>query len=160
MSKTRRPIRLLLALALFLSATGQTLALTESEVSKGLICPACPGEALSTCRCGGAEQARSEVRKMLAEGKQEEEILQYFADVYGEQILTEPPKRGFNLVAYIGPFVGLLVGALAALFIVRKWSTAGARTGGGAGSAGEPPPLDETARRRVTEALANLDEED
>lgn len=160
MSKIRQPIRLLLALALFLAATSQGLALTESEVSESLICYACPGEPLSIDRCSGGDQMRSSIRRLMGEGKNKDEILAYFTAQFGEEILTMPPKRGFNLVAYIGPFVGLVFGALAALLIVRKWSTAGARTGGGPGEAGELPPLAETARRRVEEALANLDEED
>jgi cytochrome c-type biogenesis protein CcmH len=160
MSRNRRLTPILLALALFLAAPGAGLALTESEVSESLLCYACPGEPLSIDRCSGGDQMRSAISRMLDEGKTKEEILQYFTAQFGEEILTIPPKRGFNLVAYIGPFVGLVLGAVAALFFVRKWSSAGARTDGGTGAAGERPPLDETTRRRVEEALANLDEED
>ncbi|MEW6489833.1 MAG: cytochrome c-type biogenesis protein [Thermodesulfobacteriota bacterium] len=160
MSAIRRPVPFLLALALFLGTSGQALALTESEVSESLICYACPGEPLSIDRCSGGDQMRAAIRRMLGEGKPKEEILQYFVAQFGEEILTIPPKRGFNLVAYIGPFVGLVIGALSAIFVVRRWSAAGARGGVRSGGPAEPPPLDEAARRRVEEALANLDEED
>ncbi|MHB8893598.1 MAG: cytochrome c-type biogenesis protein [Candidatus Geothermincolia bacterium] len=135
-------------------------ALTETEVAEGLLCYACPGEPLNVDRCGGGDQMRAAIKRLISEGKPKEEILQYFAAQYGEGILTAPPKRGFNLVAYLGPFVGLLVGALVATLVVRRWSTAGRR---GATAGQEAPasqaPLDEATRRRIEEELSNLDKE-
>ncbi len=137
-------------------ATG--LALTESEVAEALICYACPGEPLTADRCSGGDQMRAAIRRMIAEGKTKQEILDYFVAQFGEEILTVPPKRGFNLVAYVGPFVGFAAGAVVAVLVIRRWGRAGhkGRDGGDTG----PPPVDEAARSRVEEELARLDDEE
>ncbi|NOY44603.1 MAG: hypothetical protein GXP50_04005 [Deltaproteobacteria bacterium] len=135
------------------------LALTETEVAEGLLCYACPGEPLTADRCRGGDQMRAAIRRMIAEGKTKQEILDYFVQEFGEEILTYPPKRGFNLVAYVGPFVGLLVGAAVAAVVVRRWSSAGRRRSEPRGSGSPPTRLDEKTRRRIEEELSHLDEE-
>jgi len=135
------------------------LALTETEVAEGLLCYACPGEPLTADRCQGGDQMRAAIRRMIAEGKTKQEILDYFAREFGEGILTYPPKRGFNLVAYVGPFVGLLIGAAVAAVVVRRWSTAGRRRSEPRDPGSAPPRLDEKTRRRIEEELSHLDEE-
>ena len=42
---------------------------------------------------------------MLADGKSEQAILDFYVARYGERILASPPARGFNLIAYILPWV-------------------------------------------------------
>jgi len=134
------------------------LALTESEVAEALICYACPGEPLTADRCSGGDQMRAAIRRMIAEGKTKQEILDYFVAQFGEEILTVPPKRGFNLVAYVGPFVGFAAGAVVAVVVIRRWGRA-APTGRSAGPAG-PPPVDEAARSKVEDELARLEDEE
>ena len=59
---------------------------------------------------------------MLAEGRTREEILDYFVDRYGPDILAAPPKSGANLLAWILPIVGVAAG-LGALFLVIRAMT-------------------------------------
>jgi cytochrome c-type biogenesis protein CcmH len=47
------------------------------------------------------------------QGKAQEEILQAYVAQYGERILARPTKEGFHLLAWILPFVALVVGGLA-----------------------------------------------
>jgi len=135
-------------------------ALTDTEVAEGLLCYACPGEPLNVDRCGGGDQMRAAIKQMISEGKSKGEILQYFADKYGEGILTAPPKRGFNLVAYLGPFLGLLVGALVATLVVRRWSLTGRRSAiPDQEAVASQAPLDEATKKRIEEELSQLDKE-
>jgi cytochrome c-type biogenesis protein CcmH len=46
---------------------------------------------------------------MLAEGKSEAEIKQYFVEHYGARVLAEPPNR---MVSYLVPAVIILLGVL------------------------------------------------
>ena len=158
---TFRPAPLAAALLLLAAAVapGPALALTETEVAESLLCYACPGEPLTADRCPGGDQMRSAIRRMIAEGKTKQEILDYFVAQLGEEILTIPPKRGFNLVAYAGPFVGLVIGLVVAAVFVRRWSSAGRSGGPGHGKGPGPPEVDEKTRRRIDEELSYLDEE-
>ncbi len=156
----RQKAAILLVLSLLLVSPDIGLALSESEVSESLLCFACPGEPLSIDRCGGGDQMPAAISRMLGEGKSKEEILQYFVGEFGEEILTIPPKRGFNLVAYIGPFAVLLLGVAVAFLLIRKWSSAGTHADRGADGTASPPPLGDADRRRVEEALSNFHEED
>jgi cytochrome c-type biogenesis protein CcmH len=64
---------------------------------------------------------KAEVAKMLDEGKSQEEILAAFADKYGTRVLSAPPVSGFNLSAWIMPFVALAIGVLAVAYVARRW---------------------------------------
>jgi cytochrome c-type biogenesis protein CcmH len=79
-----------------------------------------------------ANEMRTLVRDQLQQGKTSAEVLDYFAQRYGEWILLAPPKRGFNLVIWVLPFVLLLIGVAAVYLGVRRW----VRTP----TAGESPP--------------------
>jgi cytochrome c-type biogenesis protein CcmH len=48
--------------------------------------------------------------------------MQYYVSQYGEKVLAEPSKKGFNLVAWLTPFVALIVGAVAVYYLVTTWA--------------------------------------
>ncbi|HZD18122.1 MAG TPA: cytochrome c-type biogenesis protein CcmH [Actinomycetota bacterium] len=58
-------------------------------------------------------------------GKTPEQALQAFAADYGEYVLAEPIKRGFNLVAWVLPFAVLAVGGMAIAVALRRWRPRG-----------------------------------
>jgi cytochrome c-type biogenesis protein CcmH len=102
------------------------------EVAGALQCPVCQNLSAADSPSELAEQMRRVVREKLAAGESREQILAYFVDRYGEEILIDPPKRGFGLLIWAVPPL-LLVGAFAVLFgTVRRW-----RRGGG-----QPVPAD------------------
>jgi cytochrome c-type biogenesis protein CcmH len=154
----KRSLAALLFLLALLPVSGLA-ALTETEVSESLICYACPGEPLNIDRCGAGDQMRAAITRMIDEGKTKPEILDFFVARFGDDILTTVPKKGFNLLAYTGPIVALLVGIPVALLIIRRWGSANRRPL--EGEAGEAETaLDEQTRKRIEAELAALDEED
>jgi cytochrome c-type biogenesis protein CcmH len=82
-----------------------------NAVAKQLYCPVCENTPLDVCPTQACAQWRDLIRQMLAEGKSEEEIKQYFVEHYGARVLNEPPREGFNWLAYIVPPVVILAGA-------------------------------------------------
>ena len=54
-------------------------------------------------------------------------IAQYVAE-QGEQIRIAPPATGFNLLAWLGPLIGLVLGLLAAGALVRHLARNSGRT--------------------------------
>jgi len=65
---------------------------------------------------------KAEIAKQLAKGRTPEEIRQYFVAQYGPVVLGEPPRKGFNWLAWIIPFVVLAGAAAFVLLRVRQWS--------------------------------------
>jgi len=64
---------------------------------------------------------RALIKEKLANGETEEQIIQYFVDQYGQQVLNAPPARGFNLLVWVLPVIGLIVGASLVIYAVRGW---------------------------------------
>jgi cytochrome c-type biogenesis protein CcmH len=58
---------------------------------------------------------------MMNKGWDKDKIRDYYVKIYGESILTAPKKSGFSLTAWVLPFVALGAGAVALLFVTRKW---------------------------------------
>jgi len=57
----------------------------------------------------------------IDQGKSDDEILTYFAEKYGTGVLSAPPTSGFNLAAWVMPFVALAIGAVVAVYCVRRF---------------------------------------
>jgi cytochrome c-type biogenesis protein CcmH len=122
----------LLALALSITpsavfAQGPTPTDDEvNRIAKQLYCPVCESTPLDVCPTEACRQWRDLIRTMLAEGKSEEEIKQYFVTQYGVRVLAEPPNR---LVTYLVPGVAILLGAFLLFRGFQMWmkpSAAGA----------------------------------
>ena len=80
-----------------------------NRIAKQLFCPVCESTPLDVCPTEACRQWRELIRTMLAEGKSEAEIKQYFVEHYGARVLAEPPNR---LVSYLIPAVAILLGVL------------------------------------------------
>jgi cytochrome c-type biogenesis protein CcmH len=89
-----------------------------NRIAKQLYCPVCESTPLDVCPTEACRQWRDLIRTMLAEGKGEEEIKQYFVTQYGVRVLNEPPNR---LVTYLVPGVAILAGALLLLRGFQMW---------------------------------------
>ena len=82
-----------------------------------------------TCRttdftCTTSPAMHQLVLARLDSGMTEAQVLDAFQKQYGEMVLMSPPKRGFNLVIYVLPIVGLGVGLGLVVGVVKRWATA------------------------------------
>jgi len=103
------------------SASAQGPIPTDDEVNriaKQLYCPVCESTPLDVCPTEACRQWRDLIRTMLAEGKNEEEIKQYFVEQYGVRVLNEPPNR---LISYLVPAVAILIGAFMLFRGFQMW---------------------------------------
>ncbi|MCF7804807.1 MAG: cytochrome c-type biogenesis protein CcmH [Candidatus Marinimicrobia bacterium] len=96
---------------------------TYKKINSKLSCQCGCGLLVSVCTMDGCmcEGVRKQVGNMLDQGRSEQEITQTMISIYGEQILAAPPKSGFNLSAYILPFVFLVLGGGIVYSIASKW---------------------------------------
>ena len=86
---------------------------TEEEIAqridRTLMCPVCPAETLDQSQSELAKQMKSVIRIQLSEGKTDQEIIDYFIQRYGEEVLASPPKSGSTLIAWITPVIVLIL---------------------------------------------------
>ena len=114
----------ILIMAYFVPSLGATTSDLETQVrdiALQLRCPVCQGLSVGDSPSELANEMRTLVREQVQQGKTSAEVLDYFAQRYGEWILLAPPKRGFNLVIWVLPFVLLLIGVAAVYLGVRRW---------------------------------------
>jgi cytochrome c-type biogenesis protein CcmH len=80
------------------------------DIENNLIAPCCWTQPVSEHPSEVSDLIRAEVRRMAAEGKSRDEILDYYVAKYGERILAAPRARGINVLAYAAPFAALILG--------------------------------------------------
>ena len=165
----RRPLLLLRTIGALVGAVWSYILITAPpqetldqrvyDVASQLKCPVCQSESVANSSASIAQQMRGVIRQQLQEGKSEQEVLQYFASRYGEQILWSPPQRGLSLLAWLVPIGMLLSGAALLFFVLRDWQKKG-RKAPGPGEA-ELAQIDETDlaqyRQRLERELAEED---
>jgi cytochrome c-type biogenesis protein CcmH len=89
-----------------------------NKIAKQLYCPVCESTPLDVCPTEACRQWRDLIRQMLAEGKSEEEIKQYFVTQYGVRVLNEPPNR---FVSYVVPVAAFVLGVFMLFRGFRMW---------------------------------------
>jgi cytochrome c-type biogenesis protein CcmH len=84
-----------------------------------------------TCRttdftCQTSPAMHQQVIALVEEGKTGEEILNAFVAQHGETVLMAPPKRGFNIAAYVVPGIAITTVGAAMLWVLgrRGWRMA------------------------------------
>jgi cytochrome c-type biogenesis protein CcmH len=114
------------------------------EVSSELRCVVCQNLSVADSPSDLAKEMRNLVRELLQQGKTPDEIKAYFQSRYGDFVLLEPPKRGFNLLVWGLPFAAILVGAGGVYLVVKRWTVRGHEA---------LPPLDPAYTERVRREL-------
>jgi len=113
---------------LALGATASDLEARVRDIAAQLRCPVCQGLSVADSPSELANEMRTLIREQLQQGKTSAEVLDYFAQRYGEWILLAPPKHGFNLVIWVLPFVLLPIGAATVYWGARRWVRSSAAT--------------------------------
>jgi cytochrome c-type biogenesis CcmH protein len=103
--------------------------------------------------CPSANPMREELKQLIADGKTDKEIRTTYVEKYGATILSAPTTTGFDIAAWVMPFVALAAGLLVVAYIVRLWKS---RTP----QAASTGPIDVKYQDRVEEELKKYTPED
>ena len=141
----------LLALALTAPALASDRHPTLGELEGEVMCPTCK-TTLDQSTAPIADRIRQFISARIAAGDTKSEIKDELVAQFGPAVLAEPSKKGFNLLAWVLPFVGLGLGAIVLGWLTWRWSRAREPA-----VAAESAPLDPELDRRVDEELARLD---
>ena len=116
---------LLVALLAIMVPVTPAYALSSKDIQKELMCQCGCTMIVDVCDCDTANQIRAKITEFMDQGQGKDQILAYFVGQYGEKMLASPPKKGFNLVAWILPFAAVAVGGISLFFILRAWARKG-----------------------------------
>jgi cytochrome c-type biogenesis protein CcmH len=106
---------------LLLASRQQTLDQHVHNIGSQLKCPICQNESVADSPSYIAQQMRGVIRQQVQEGKSDQEIIQYFQERYGNQIVWTPQWQGFSLLAWLMPIGLMLAGLVLVWFTVRDW---------------------------------------
>ena len=71
--------------------------------------------------CAYSERMRNELSAGLERGDSDSLVLQSFVQKYGNTVLAAPTSSGFNVVAWITPFLVFGLATAMAVWLVRMW---------------------------------------
>ena len=119
----------ILSLTLVSPAMAQPVSPTIDDVAGRVICMCGCGSVLNNCihqECMVRDEMRGAISLALKQGKSADEIVASLVSKYGEQVLAAPTKKGFNLTAWITPFLAIVIGGVTIFFILKAWAFKGA----------------------------------
>ncbi len=97
---------------------------TVEEVTEGLTCQCGCGLTVANCnhpQCSFSVPIRTEVAGMLAKGKTRPQIIAFYRSKFGEKILSAPTAQGFNLLAWVMPFLAVALGGGLIVMMFGRW---------------------------------------
>jgi cytochrome c-type biogenesis protein CcmH/NrfF len=170
-----RPLRLFSAssaLRFFLRSAALALLVTSCTLSPVTAQQLPRAKALAKrvmCMCGGCEDSagmcshpggtfsgpcdtargmQKDLDARVARGESDDHILQAYIEQYGPTVLVEPPKKGFDLLAWVMPIVLPLIALVLVWQVVRRWKRKAALAPAGG------PPIDSEFLARVQREAA------
>ena len=116
----RNTIFVVLILFGYALANAATATLDGVATKLSCFCGTCPHLSVNVCTCSKADEIKAEIKQKIAQGMTEQQIVNAFVAEYGQTVLSTPPKKGFNLAAWMAPFVAFLVGGFVLFAFLKR----------------------------------------
>ncbi len=91
-----------------------------NRLAEDLRCLVCQNESLAGSRADLAEDLRREIREQMLQGKNDQEVIQYLTDRYGDFVLYRPPVKPVTYLLWGAPVLFLLIGGTAWYVVLRR----------------------------------------
>jgi len=122
-----------------------------------LMCPTCR-TTLELSNAPAANQIRRFVCERAAAGDSKGEIKDKLVADFGPGVLASPPKEGFDLLAWLLPVLGVVLGAATIAVLVVRWSRRGEpEPGPDEPSSNGRAELDPALEKRLEDELARFE---
>ena len=135
-------------------APPRTMEERVHEVAASLRCPVCQNLSVADSPSRLAQEMRATIERELRAGRSPDDIRADFAEAYGAWVLLSPPRRGLDVVAWIGPAALFAGGLVVVARAVRRWTAAGPDGPGAASSDRPPADLSASDRALLERAMA------
>ena len=86
-----------------------------------LKCLQCVGESVGASQAPLAVKFREEIDRQMRQGRTDDEILNYFAQRYGRQVLETPPSTGVGALVWVVPVLAAAGALLLLAGTFRRW---------------------------------------
>ena len=113
---------LCLAIFAFLGAGDENVRF--NDLGHRLMCVCGCNQILLECNhvgCNYSDHMRDELIAAINHGDNDDLVLQAFIQKYGTTVLAAPTQTGFNRVAWIMPYLALVLGLAVVTMVVRSW---------------------------------------
>jgi cytochrome c-type biogenesis protein CcmH len=94
------------------------------RIGHQLMCVCGCNQVLLECNhvgCSYSTRMRDELTAAVTRGDSDNNVLQWFIQTYGTTVLTVPTEHGFNRVAWIMPYLALVLGIGAVTLLAGTW---------------------------------------
>ena len=115
-------LALLLAVLLLLGAGDDSARI--DRIGHQLMCVCGCNQVLLECNhvgCSYSTRMRDELTAAVTRGDGDNNVVQWFIQTYGTTVLTVPTEHGFNRIAWIMPYLALVLGIGLVVSIVAVW---------------------------------------
>ncbi|CAI8840733.1 Cytochrome c-type biogenesis protein CcmH [Pseudomonas chlororaphis] len=89
------------------------------ELTKELRCPKCQNQDIADSNAPIAADLRKEIFRMLGEGKDNQQIIDFMVDRYGDFVRYKPTLTGKTALLWFGP-AGLLLGGVVIIAVIVR----------------------------------------
>src|SRR5437588_2660388 len=119
-------VRLMLAVfagVLLLLGAGDDAARID-RIGHQMMCVCGCNQVLLECNhvgCSYSTRMRDELTAAVTRGDSDNNVLQWFIQTYGTTVLTVPTDHGFSRIAWVMPYLALVLGIGLVVFIVAVW---------------------------------------
>jgi cytochrome c-type biogenesis protein CcmH len=138
-------------LALPASALAVPARASLTDIENDVMCVVC-NEPLAVSQSPQADQERSFIRTLIAQGKTKPQIERALVFQYGPAVLGKPPAHGFNLTVYVLPPAIVVLGIVVLALTLPRWRRRARATR--AGPDLSAPRLEAAEERRLEEELS------
>ena len=90
------------------------------KLVKELRCTVCQNQDIGDSNAGLAQDLRRKTYEMVSAGKDEDFILDYMSQRYGDFVLYRPRLQSNTLLLWMGPFIILIVAVFLLLKFIRR----------------------------------------
>lgn len=90
------------------------------HLSNQLRCLVCQNQSIADSDADLAKDLKNEIQILLANGKTDDEILNFMTERYGDFVLYNPPLKNQTFLLWAAPFLLLIIGAFSFFLYIQK----------------------------------------
>lgn len=92
-----------------------------SDLAESIRCPTCRSQSVAESEAPIAREIRGEISQRIEAGESDDEIRDFLASRYGQEVLLTPPASGIAGLVWVIPVVAVVAALVGLWFAFRRW---------------------------------------